>query len=209
MISHPCCPLLCVPKTLTPPEANGLVPMGQPMVPTWESPGYRGFLAPATRAGSSKKSLWNQKGPKWGGLSLSLQGARYLHPAAGVCDQWLGAIPSSLSDGSGLTLCRKRRVAVEPSETASLSPHKHHRLRSADGRNVAWESTTGRQPDCKQEQSRWEQRFPAQTPRKPPSGASDDQTARPPAYLGSPEAQDGVGDPRNGLSVLQSPVQRQ
>lgn len=63
------------------PGANGLVPTGQPMVPTWESPGYRGFLAPATRAGSSKKSLWNQKGQKWGGLSLSSVLARGPIPA--------------------------------------------------------------------------------------------------------------------------------
>jgi hypothetical protein len=35
-----------------------------------------------------EESLWNQR---WGGVVLA-RGARYLQPADGLCDQWLGAI---------------------------------------------------------------------------------------------------------------------
>ncbi len=56
------------------------------------SPGYRGFLAPLCDRGRviEEKSVEPEVG--W---SLSLQGGRgprYLHPADGLCDRWLGAI---------------------------------------------------------------------------------------------------------------------
>ncbi len=60
----------------------------RPRVPITRIPWLPG--PPATGAGSSKKSLWNQK---WGGCSpCKGGGARYLHPADGLCDRWLGAI---------------------------------------------------------------------------------------------------------------------
>ena len=71
-------------------RANGLVP-----TETTKGAHHQDTVASwppcATGAGSSKKSLWNQK---WGGRSPCKggRGPRYLHPADGLCDRWLGAI---------------------------------------------------------------------------------------------------------------------
>lgn len=146
---------------------------------TWESPGYRGFLAPATGAGSSKKSLWNQKGQKWGGLSLHALARgpipaprrRCLRPVA-----WR----HNCSDWSGLTLCRKRRVAVGPSETASPSPHKHHQLRWRRWMECGLMDTAARhRAATKKSPDENNSTLLSKPPRVRPQGASGDQTARP------------------------------
>ena len=86
-----CCNALSPEGTRTPPD------QGQRLAADGDdqgcpSPGYRGFLAPLCDRGRviEEKSVEPEVG--W---SLSLQGGRgprYLHPADGLCDRWLGAI---------------------------------------------------------------------------------------------------------------------